>query len=70
MAGIQDNSVDMMDGVPAITCLDVNERINESSGDNADAQPWQCARQANDLGCVDMCNGYPLLIIIISHSLH
>jgi len=54
MAGIQDDSVDMMDGVPAITCLDVNKRINESSGDNADAQPWQYARQANDLGCVDM----------------
>jgi len=54
MAGIQDDSVDMMDGVHAITCLDVNKQINESSGDNADTQPWQCARQANELGCADM----------------
>jgi hypothetical protein len=44
----------MTDGVPAITRFDVNEQINESSGDNVDAQPWRCARQANDLGCADM----------------
>ena len=40
MAGIQDDSVNMIDGGSVITHFDVNRLINESSGDNVDTQPW------------------------------